>query len=119
MRFVWFLGLVLFKMGINKRGDISITILVLAVIFLCTIALLSFYFVGKKEADKIDLVFYLQEVYNSAESFNYSVNILGEESAKRLYGVEKVGDKFVNEAIYAPKAQALIKVKYNIAYPTP
>lgn len=56
----------------NKKGDIAITILVLGVITLCAIALLSFYLVGKKEADKIDRVFYLQGVYNTAESVRYS-----------------------------------------------
>ena len=108
-------------MAINNRGDISITILVLEVIVLCAIALLSFYLVEKKEAGKIDLVFYLQEVYNSAESFRYSLNNFGEESSLKWYDIKKLGKKFVIERSYASKGiwiwskegETLIKVKYS------
>ncbi len=57
----------------NKRADISITILVLAVVVLCILALLSFYYVGSKRIDgKVNSVFYLEHVYNTAESVRYS-----------------------------------------------
>ena len=57
----------------NKRADISITILVLTVVVLCIFALLSFYYVGSKRVNgKVNSVFYLEHVYNTAESVIYS-----------------------------------------------
>tara|TARA_Y100000310_G_scaffold343846_1_gene453456 strand:- start:487 stop:825 length:339 start_codon:yes stop_codon:yes gene_type:complete len=107
----------------NKRGDIPITILVIGIIALCGIALLSFYLVQKKEANKIDLVFYLQHVYNEVESFKYSLATfpnVGEDSIRNWYGIEK-GNNFVIKRNYAPKGpwawskkgEPLINVTYT------
>jgi hypothetical protein len=59
----------------NKRGDIAITILVIAVIVLCTAALIAF-----ASFDSLDLgggiysFSYLQRVYNTADSIDYAGN---------------------------------------------
>jgi flagellar basal body-associated protein FliL len=57
----------------NKKADIAITILVLGVIVLCVFALLSFYLSEtKQKSGGINSVFYLEQVYNTAESLKYS-----------------------------------------------
>ncbi|MDD5191845.1 MAG: hypothetical protein PHH54_04185 [Candidatus Nanoarchaeia archaeon] len=57
----------------NKKADIAITILVTGVIALCILALLIFYVSEKRqESEGINSFFYLQEVYNQAESARYS-----------------------------------------------
>lgn len=57
----------------NKKADIAITILVIGVIALCAAALFSFYAVEKRViGGGVNSVFYLQEVYNLAESVKYS-----------------------------------------------
>ncbi len=72
----------------NKKADIAITILVIMVIALCTIATLSFYLVNKRqESSGIESVVYLQQVYNLAESVKFSEN-LGENLYKE-YDLEK------------------------------
>lgn len=56
----------------NKRGDIPITILVIAVVVLCVMALFSFYAVKDKIKGRAYSAYFLQDVYNLAESIQYS-----------------------------------------------
>ena len=79
----------------NKRADIAITILVVAVIVLCTVALFSFYMIGKKKLGGINNFSYLQRFYNVADSIEYS----GEE----LYGEYKeviINDKEIKKQFF-------------------
>ncbi len=80
------------KMIKNKRGDIAITILVIGVIVLCTVALLSFYLIrGNQVKGVVNSVYSLQEFYNMADSVKYSKD-LG-LSVRTLYG----GEPYFNE----------------------
>jgi len=57
----------------SKKADIAITIFVLGIIALCAFALLSFYLSEtKQKSGGINSVFYLGQVYNTAESIKYS-----------------------------------------------
>jgi len=58
----------------NKKADIAITILVIAVVVLCAAALFSFYAIGDRDSAKkvVNSFYYLQEVYNLVESVEYS-----------------------------------------------
>ena len=57
----------------NKKADIAITILVLGIIALCVFALLSFYLSEtKQKSGGVNSAFYLEKVYNTAESIKYS-----------------------------------------------
>lgn len=67
----------------NKKADIAITILVIGVIVLCTVAFLSFYMVSKKRLGGINDFSYLQEFYNIADSIKYS----GEELYENYEGI--------------------------------
>jgi len=103
---IWGLGGVLGKMMKNKRADIGITILVFAVIALCALALLSFYYVDKKQkSGGIDSVGYLQNIYNEAESIKFS----GEGLVDKYEGAELLGDKFVIEKEFL---DGDLKIKY-------
>lgn len=67
----------------NKKADISITILVIAIVVLCSIAFLSFYLYEKNQTEgKLDSISFLQEVYNLAESVKYSGNINNYKNVK-------------------------------------
>ncbi len=106
----------------NKKADIAITILVIGVIALCAAALFSFYAVDKDRRvnGKVNSVFYLQAVYNLAESANYSSDNFGKE-VLNLYGVEEKGGKLVIKKSYAPKGiwvwskegEKLIEITYT------
>ena len=86
-----FLRKVKSKADMNKRGDIAVVILVLGVLALMIFALLSFYLVGEKgKRGGINSAFYLQEIYNNAESVKFS-----DESLAYRYGVGEEEGKFV------------------------
>ena len=79
----------------NKRADIAVVILVLGVLALMIFALLSFYLSGEKSKEGgINSVFYLQEVYNIAESVRFS-----DESLAYKYGVFEEEGKFVLDKV--------------------
>ncbi len=57
----------------NKKADIAITILVIGVIVLCTVALVSFYLIkGNQAKGVVNSAYLLQGVYNVADSLEYS-----------------------------------------------
>ena len=75
----------------NKKADIAITILVLGVLALMIFALLSFYLVEERiKAGGVNSAYYLQEIYNSAESVKFS-----DENLAYKYGASKEEGKFV------------------------
>lgn len=60
----------------NKRGDIAITILVIGVIVLCTVALLSFYLIrGNQAKGLVNSAYFLRNFYNMADSVKYSKDL--------------------------------------------
>ena len=57
----------------NKKADIAITILVIGVIVLCTVAFLSFYLIrGRQVRGVVRSAYLLQDIYNLADSIEYS-----------------------------------------------
>ena len=100
----------------NKKADIPVMILVIGVIALFGIALLSFYlYVEKSSQGGVESVFYLQDVYNTAESARYSVAKLG-GSYNWYEGVSfnNSNNKFIIEKEYkSKKGEIIMKVTYN------
>ena len=81
----------------NKKADIAITILVIGVIALCILALLSFYLSEtKQKSEGVNSFFYLQEVYNLAESARYS----GSEGFSNYENVKFENGKFIIEKTF-------------------
>lgn len=71
----------------NKKADIAITILVIGVIVLCTVALFSFYLIRDNQVKGVvNSAYFLQNFYNMADSVKYSKD-LGLE-VRTLYGGE-------------------------------
>ncbi len=99
----------------NKKADISITILVIAVVVLCTVALFSFYLVWDKMfRGGINHFTFLQEVYNTAESVKYSENI--QEGLYDKYNSEYYKSVKSNEEGFTIKEKFLdgdLSIKYN------
>ena len=57
----------------SKKGDIAITILVIAVLVLCIASLLSFHFSAKSQIkDTVKSAYFLQDTYNLGDSVKYS-----------------------------------------------
>jgi len=96
-------------MILNKKADVAITILVLGVMALCFLALLSFYLTEKeKQTQKIDFSFYVQEVYNLAESVRFS----GPDSIKD-YNVKQEGSKLAIERNFE---EGNLRIKYSFDF---
>jgi len=92
---------------INKKADIAITILVIGVIVLCTVALLSFYLIRDKQVKGVvNSAYFLRNFYNMADSVKYSkdlglsVRSLYEKESyfneEDLIGNAKIKKKFFN-----------------------
>ncbi len=97
----------------NKKADIAITILVVGVIALCILSLLSFYVAGKKQkSGGINSVFYLQRVYNLAESVKFS----GSDLVGSYESVNLVGGELVIEKEFLDKdGEIFLKVEYKFS----
>jgi hypothetical protein len=101
----------------NKRADIAITILVLGVIALCAVALFSFYVDGSKIKRVANSAYFLQDVYNLAESVEYSKEGLTSKYDEELEEYDIKG--FVIKRAYYKKDlgvsgdEEVLKVKYN------
>ena len=94
----------------NKKADIPITILVLGVIALCVFALLSFYLSEtKQKSGGVNSFFYLQEIYNSAESVKYS----GVDSINSYENIKFEDSKFIIEKMFSIE-KGLFKNKKEI-----
>jgi len=97
----------------NKRADIAITILVIAVVVLCATALFSFYAVGDRDNAKgaVNYFYYLQQTYNLGESVKYSIDngIYSETSYEKECGCE-----INNEEITKEFLEGKLKIKYDV-----
>ncbi len=99
------------KMIKNKKADISIMILVIGVIAICVLALLSFYLSEKKQkSEGVDSFFYLQEVYNLAESVKYS----GMERISNYEDVKYENGEFVVEKTFSIEKGIIFKSKEEV-----
>jgi hypothetical protein len=76
------------KTKMNKRADLPTLILVLLIFMLLTVTLLSFYLAVNRQARATDDAFYLMGFNNLADSVDYSVSHLGDESYE-WYGIDK------------------------------
>ena len=60
----------------NKKADIAITILVVGVVVLCTVALLSFYSIrGERVKGVVNSAYFLRNFYKMADSVKYSKDL--------------------------------------------
>lgn len=76
----------------NKKADIAITILVIGVIVLCTVALVSFYLIrGNQVRGVVNSAYSLQNFYNMADSVKYSKD--SELDVRTLYEGEDYFNK--------------------------
>ena len=81
----------------NKRGDISITILVIGVIVLCTVALVSFYLIrGNQVKGVVNSAYSLQETYNMADSVGYSGEGLHSSYDEVIIGGGEIKKQFLD-----------------------
>ena len=88
----------------NKHADIAITILVIAVVVLCTAALFSFYFLGGKIGRTVSSAYFLEDVYNLADSINYSgVDMVGKYDGQKGYSIKPEGQEVVIKRTYSKK----------------
>ena len=98
----------------NKKADIPIMILVFGVIVLCSVALFSFFNIENRQDEKMNSVYALQEVYNTAESFKFSSKGVFETEKGEvldLYtssGIKESGGGYVIE-----KQTEFLKIKYE------
>ncbi len=91
----------------NKRGDIAVVILVLGVLALMIFGLLSFYLIGEKsKAGGINSAYYLQEIYNTAESVQFS-----DETLAYKHGVSEEQGRYVLRKVVNKEKSALEKAK--------
>ena len=69
--------------SMNKKADIAITLLVIGIIVLCSLALLKFYLSEQRQATGgVNSFAYLQGVYNLAESVKFSNDVEGYEDVR-------------------------------------
>ncbi|MDP3026937.1 MAG: hypothetical protein Q8N63_04460 [Nanoarchaeota archaeon] len=92
----------------NKKADIAITILVIAVVVLCIATLFSFYFWGGKIGRTVNSAYFLQDAYNLAESINYSVKnsgigMIDKYDGQNGYSVKPEGQEVVIKRTYYKK----------------
>jgi len=95
----------------NKKADIPITILVLGVITLCVFALLVFYLSEtKQKSGGVNSFFYLQEIYNPAESVKYS----GADTINNYKDIKIEDSKFVIEKTFSIENGWIFKNKKEV-----
>ena len=113
----------------NKHGDVPITILVIGVFSLCTLALLSFYFASVKIGNAFAGVNMLEDINSLAEKIKfYEINnlnldfgetknggvVLNTEKMSGYYSV--TGEYKISEGImFWKKDKNLIKIEYRLS----
>ena len=106
----------------NKKADIAITILVIGVIVLCTVAFLSFYLIrGNQIRGVVNSAYSLQDIYNLADSIEYSgLELIDKYKELDNYEIDSSGKTI--ERTYLKKdlgttigneKEIVLKVKYN------
>jgi len=92
----------------NKKGDISITILVLGIMAIFSIALFTIYSLDKKQSKNLDDFIYLRQVYVEADSLKYSMKI-DTELYQKYKGIE-----FRDEGLFINREFENIKIEYLV-----
>lgn len=109
----------------NKKADIAITILVLGVIALCAAALFSFYNEKNQIKGVVNSAYFLQDIYNLAESVKFSGVGLIDKYDKELqeydiqYDSEKqeliIGRTYYKKDLGVSGNEEILKITYNSA----
>jgi len=95
----------------NKRGDISITIFVIGVLAICTLAIFSFYFSDRSvkssfsSVDVIEKVLIVKEkisLYNESSGFT-------QEEIEEIFGIQED-----IQGRYITAKQGSLSVRYNL-----
>jgi len=105
---------------LNKKGDISITILVMGVFAVCTLAILSFIFYITINQGSFANTETFENLYSQVENFYFYFNsgLSVEESAQKI-GAQIDGNKLIlnaqqNESGIFASTKALLSVQYIV-----
>lgn len=108
------------RLKLDKRGDVSITLLVIGVFAICTLAILSFIFYTKANQGNFANTETFESLYLKVENFYFYLNsgLSAEESANKI-GAQIEGNKLILNAqqeesrLFAP-AKKILSVQYII-----
>lgn len=90
----------------NKKANVPITILIVATIAVCIIALVAFYYYREGVKEKINVFKYLRVMYNIKEGITYSG--AGIDYIKGLYNKQSwFGKKLVGYRNYYPVVEQM------------
>jgi len=96
----------------NKRGDIPITIFVVGVLAICTLAIFSFYFSDRNVKNSLSSVGIIEEILVIKEKIFLYRNLgFSEEEVTEIFGIE---DDKIFKTKYISKEQGPITVRYNL-----
>ena len=103
---------------LNKKGDISITILVMGVFAVCTLAILSFIFYITINQGSFANTETFENLYSQVENFYFNSGLSVEESAQKI-GAQIDGNKLIlnaqqNESGIFASTKALLSVQYIV-----
>lgn len=105
---------------LNKRGDVSITILVIGVFAVCTLAILSFLFYTQLSQGSFVNTETFENLYSQMENFYFYVNsgLSVEESAQKI-GAQIDGNKLIlnaqqNESGIFTSTKKLLSIQYIV-----
>ena len=107
----------------NKRGDITIAILVIGIVVVCFIALLSFYLADLDTEDNFENIGKMSVISSNMEKYHSGIEGIVEQVKEEL--IEK---KYFNIAVIDPEGfragtkgleYATSKVLFNVTYYVP
>ena len=95
----------------NKRGDIPITILVIGILAICTLAIFSFYFSDRSVKSSLNSVDVIEKVLVTKEKISLYEESFGfaQEQIKEIFGI-----KPDIQGRYITAKQGSLSVKYNL-----
>lgn len=109
-----------YKLELNKRADISITLLVIGVFAVCTLAILSFIFYTTINQGSFVNTETFENLYSQVENFYFYVNsgLSVEESAQKI-GAQIDGNKLIlnaqqDESRLFASTKKILSVQYII-----
>jgi len=96
-------------MKVNKRGDIPVTILVIGVFAVCSLALLSFYISDIKTGNSFIVISSVEKMNSQIEQYSCSYNLNADfDKEGNFYQEEKVWHWYT----FWKKEKLLISVKH-------
>lgn len=90
----------------NKRGDLPVTILVIGVLVICTLALISFFHSSSKVGKLFQGIDLIEEANAKIEAGNLNTFYIEEKSKKFSPGLDEGGNFWVKEKL-------IFSVEYN------